>query len=194
MTGETSESLLAPAAREFKPYAAYKHSGVEWLGEIPVHWGTRRLKTFASVQLSNVDKHSLEGQVPVKLCNYVDVYNNERINGAIDFMAATATPEQVRRFSLRTGDVLITKDSESWTDIAVPAVITEDLPEVFVGTISPLCGPEPAVLTDAFLHARSRLMKDSGVEWLGPDPGTLADTPAGNGYPKDYERLCGTHA
>ncbi len=133
MTGETSESLLAPAAREFKPYAAYKHSGVEWLGEIPVHWGTRRLKTFASVQLSNVDKHSLEGQVPVKLCNYVDVYNNERINGAIDFMAATATPEQVRRFSLRTGDVLITKDSESWTDIAVPAVITEDLPEVLCG-------------------------------------------------------------
>ena len=27
----------APLAR-FKPYPAYKDSGVEWLGEIPAHW------------------------------------------------------------------------------------------------------------------------------------------------------------
>jgi hypothetical protein len=24
--------------RRFKPYPAYKDSGVEWLGEIPAHW------------------------------------------------------------------------------------------------------------------------------------------------------------
>ena len=122
-----------PRDRRFKPYPAYKNSGVEWLGEIPAHWEVRRLKTIASVQLSNVDKKSLEGQETVRLCNYVDVYYNERITADLDFMAATATPEQVRRFSLRAGDVLITKDSESWTDIAVPAVVTEDLPGVLCG-------------------------------------------------------------
>ncbi len=26
------------AQRRFKPYAAYKDSGVEWLGKIPAHW------------------------------------------------------------------------------------------------------------------------------------------------------------
>jgi len=31
-------------SRRFKPYPAYKDSGVEWLGEIPAHWGVRRLK------------------------------------------------------------------------------------------------------------------------------------------------------
>ena len=41
--------------------------------------------------------------------------------------------EQVRRFALRAGDVLITKDSESWTDIAVPAVVSEGLPDVLCG-------------------------------------------------------------
>jgi type I restriction enzyme S subunit len=51
------------------------------------------------VYLSNVDKTSVEGQVPVRLCNYVDVYHNEQIVGSIEFMAATATPEQVGRFS-----------------------------------------------------------------------------------------------
>ena len=123
----------AAALRRFEPYPAYKNSGVEWLGKIPAHWQAKRLKSIASVQLSNVDKKSVEGEEPVRLCNYVDVYYNERITADLDFMAATATPEQIRRFSLRAGDVLITKDSESWTDIAVPAVVAEDLPGILCG-------------------------------------------------------------
>lgn len=119
--------------RRFKPYPAYKESGIEWLGEIPAHWEVKRLKTLASVQLSNVDKKSVEGQEPIRLCNYTDVYYNERITPDIEFMPATATREQVCRFSLRAGDVLITKDSESWTDIAVPAMVAADLPDVLCG-------------------------------------------------------------
>ena len=115
------------------PYAAYKDSGIFWLGKIPAHWVVTRLKSFATVQLSNVDKKSTEGQDAVQLCNYVDVYYNERIDDRVDFMSATATSEQVRRFSLQSGDVLITKDSETWTDIAVPAVVSEDLPGVLCG-------------------------------------------------------------
>ena len=117
----------------YRPYSMYKESGVEWLGEVPAHWGVKRLKTVAAVQLSNVDKKSVEGQEAVHLCNYTDVYYNERITADLAFMAATATPEQARRFSLRAGDVLITKDSESWTDIAVPAVVAEDIPGVLCG-------------------------------------------------------------
>jgi len=30
--------------RRFKPYPAYKDSGVEWLGEIPEHWEVKRLR------------------------------------------------------------------------------------------------------------------------------------------------------
>jgi type I restriction enzyme S subunit len=114
-------------------YPAYKASGVEWLGEIPAHWQVRRLKSIASVRLSNVDKKTLEGQEPVDLCNYVDVYYHDKITAALDFMAATATPQQIERFRLKEGDVLITKDSESWTDIAVPAVVTEKLETVLCG-------------------------------------------------------------
>jgi type I restriction enzyme S subunit len=119
--------------QRYKSYPAYKDSGVEWLGQIPVHWDIKRLKAIASAQLSNVDKKSLEGQEIVRLCNYLDVYNNEIITGNMEFMSATATPDQVRRFELRSGDVLITKDSESWTDIAVPSLVTEDLPGVLCG-------------------------------------------------------------
>ena len=129
MTSDLAESAIGKCQR----YPSYKHSGVEWLGEIPAHWNVQRLKSFTTVQLSNVDKKSKEGEDKVRLCNYVDVYYNERIDKRIDFMPATATSEQVRRFSLRSGDVVITKDSETWTDIAVPAVVFEDLPGVLCG-------------------------------------------------------------
>ena len=130
---EVADRIEATRPHRFRRYPEYRESGVDWLREIPAHWQMKRLKAIAAVQLSNVDKHSEEGQVPVKLCNYVDVYYNDVITAELDFMNATATPDQIRRFGLRVGDVLITKDSESWTDIAVPAVVAEDLPDVLCG-------------------------------------------------------------
>ena len=39
----------------------------------------RRLRTVAEMRVSNVDKHTREDEVPIRLCNYVDVYKNDRI-------------------------------------------------------------------------------------------------------------------
>ena len=142
---EVTDRIEEAHSRRFLPYPKYRDSGVEWLGEIPAHWEVKRLKTMASVQLSNVDKHSEEGQVPVRLCNYVDVYYNEFITGELEFMNATATPAQVRRFFLRVGDVVITKDSESWNDIAVPSVVAEDLTNVLCGYHLAQIKPRPGL-------------------------------------------------
>ena len=133
---------MAIMTTKHKLYPAYRPSDVEWLGEIPAHWKVRRLKSFTVVQLSNVDKKSTEGQEAVRLCNYTDVYYREHVGPDVEFMPATATKEQVRRFSLRAGDVLITKDSEDWTDIAVPAVVTQDLPGVLCGYHLALIRPD----------------------------------------------------
>ena len=40
----TAESAQGTAPRRFKPYQAYKDSGVEWLGEIPAHWEVERIR------------------------------------------------------------------------------------------------------------------------------------------------------
>jgi len=93
----------------------------------------RRLKQVASITVSNVDKKAVEDERPVRLCNYTDVYYNERITADLPFMEATATRDQVAQFALRKGDVLITKDSETADDIAVPAYVTEDMPDVLCG-------------------------------------------------------------
>jgi type I restriction enzyme S subunit len=36
--------MKAEVRRRFKRHPAYKDSGLERLGEIPEHWGTKRLK------------------------------------------------------------------------------------------------------------------------------------------------------
>ena len=137
----------------YRPYPEYKDSGLEWLGEIPTHWDVLRLKAIADVRLSNVDKKSFEEQEAVRLCNYTDVYYNGTITSEIEFMPATATTEQIRRFSLQPGDVVITKDSESWDDIAVPAVVVEELDNVLCGYHLALIRPNTGV--DGRFLARS---------------------------------------
>ena len=106
------------------PAPSFKDSGVEWLGDVPAHWTVRRLKHVACYLTSNVDKKIAEGEMPIRLCNYTDVYYRERIRADEGgFMRATATPREVARFRLQGGDLLITKDSEDWRDIAVPALV-----------------------------------------------------------------------
>jgi type I restriction enzyme S subunit len=100
------------------------------LGEIPEHWEVRRLKFLAEVNFSTVDKHSHKEEKQVRLCNYVDVYKHEYITNDFDFMLATATDAEIKRFVVEKGDVIITKDSESASDIAIPALVIEDLENV----------------------------------------------------------------
>ena len=161
---DATERIEEARPRRFRRYPEYKDSGIEWLGEIPAHWEVFRLKTMASVQLSNVDKKSEEGQVRVNLCNYVHVYYNERITTELEFMNSTATPEQVRRFLLGAGDVLITKDSESWNDIAVPAVVAEGLKDVLCGYHLAHIKPRPD------LHGRFLARQFSAIRLAGPVP------------------------
>ena len=133
------------------PNVRLKPSGVEWLGDIPEHWEVRRLRTIASVKPSGVDKNSIENEQPVLLCNYVDVYKNEVITNKIDFMKATATQDEIRAFELKAGDVVITKDSESWDDIAVPAFVPETLPGVVCAYHLAIVRPNTKLIDGEFL-------------------------------------------
>ena len=117
----------------YKRYEKYKDSGIEWIGEIPEHWEENKLKHMAYVKSSNVDKKVEEDEKEVLLCNYVDVYYNDFIESNIEFMKATAKSEEIDKFELQAGDVIITKDSETWNDIAVPAYVPYKLDNVLCG-------------------------------------------------------------
>lgn len=107
-----------------------KSSGIEWLGDIPEHWEEKNLSQISRVILSGLDKKSYENQKSVLLCNYVDVYKNDYITKELDFMKATASDEEINNLTLLKGDIIITKDSESWDDIAVPSYVSDELKNV----------------------------------------------------------------
>ena len=85
------------------------------------------------MRVSNVDKHVRDDEIPVRLCNYVDVYKNDSITPGMDFMRATASLGEIERFRLQRNDVLITKDSETWNDIGVPALVAETADDLICG-------------------------------------------------------------
>lgn len=93
-------------------------------------WMSKKLKYIADVKFSNVDKHTHKGELKVRLCNYVDVYKNDFITNDLNFMIATATFEEIEKFKVKKGDVIITKDSETASDIAIPTYVVEDLDNV----------------------------------------------------------------
>jgi len=110
-----------------------KDSGVEWLGRIPRHWEVTKLKKQCEIIPSNVDKKSHDDEMEVKLCNYVDVYYNDFIDDSIEYMIATASEHELRKFQLVENDVLITKDSEDPFDIAVPAIVIKSQAKLLCG-------------------------------------------------------------
>jgi len=122
----------------------------EAYGRLPPNWKLEKLKFFADVRNSNVDKTVSEDEKPIRLCNYTDVYYNDRITRELDFMAGSATESEIERFRLRRDQVIITKDSEGWDDIGIPSLVAEDLPEVLCGYHLSVLQPGP-MLDGGFL-------------------------------------------
>lgn len=133
------------------PYPAYKGSGTPGLGAIPEHWRTERQRRVVNMLVSNIDKHTLDGETLVRLCNYVDVYKHDRITGRLPFMRASASPEDAGRFRLAAGDVLVTKDSEAWNDIGVPALVEYTAPDLVSGYHLAILRPRASVIRGAYL-------------------------------------------
>jgi len=155
-------------------YPKYKASGVEWLGEVPAHWQVRRLKHVCEALPSNVDKKSHDGEQSVLLCNYTEVYYNDRITADLPFMSASASTDQIEKFTLRVGDTVITKDSETADDIAVSAYVPTDLPGVVCGyhlsiirPQVPSCGPFVKRLFDSAYSKATVAVKANGLTRVG---------------------------
>lgn len=78
----TGPALSAAIRRRYPPYPQYKDSGVEWLGQIPTHWGLRRLGWLTQcldgrrVPLNAEERGRMQGEYPYwganSVVDYVD--------------------------------------------------------------------------------------------------------------------------
>ena len=109
------------------------------------HWRDARIGDVARVIMSNVDKRTIVGEHPVKLCNYTDVYHNRVLHPRMPMMRATATSSEIAKFRLHAQDVVITKDSEDPNDIAVSAFVEATAPNFVCGYHLAILRPGPRV-------------------------------------------------
>jgi type I restriction enzyme S subunit len=155
-------SLISHAVMKgLDPNIPLVDSDIPWIGKFPKHWKLAKLKDLAKVELSNIDKKTKDNESQILLCNYVDVYYHELITNEIDFMEATAPNEKISKFSLKAGNVIITKDSETPDDIAVPAYVPETLPGVVCGYHLAQISPLQGVINGKYLF---RSFQSSGIK------------------------------
>ena len=121
-------------------------------GQIPLKWRVERLHDVAELKTSNVDKKSKKDQATVRLCNYVDVYYNSKITSDIKFMVSTASENEIKKFSLKCGDVVFTKDSEDPLDIGIPTLIAQDIDELVCGYHLTLTRPDTIQIMGEFAY------------------------------------------
>ncbi|RVZ81052.1 restriction endonuclease subunit S [Helicobacter pylori] len=114
-----------------------------------------KLSEVCEILNSNVDKKIKENEQKVKLCNFTDVYNNWVITKYTSkkFMTATATQNEINKFSLKKGYVAITKDSETKDDIGISTYIADNFDNVLLGYHCTLLKPNQKVLNGKFLNA-----------------------------------------
>ncbi|RVZ83043.1 restriction endonuclease subunit S [Helicobacter pylori] len=114
-----------------------------------------KLSEICEILNSNVDKKTKENEQKVKLCNFIDVYNNWAITKYTSkkFMTATATQNEINKFSLKKGYVAITKDSETKDDIGISTYIADNFDNVLLGYHCTLLKPNQKVLNGKFLNA-----------------------------------------
>ena len=113
----------------------YKMKSVDFffLNQIPSHWDLKRVKYISRLSLSSVDRKIDEEEIPVNICHYPEVYNNELINSGTSFEEGSCSESQLASFKIMKGDILITKDSETPDDIGIPALVVDDIENTVCG-------------------------------------------------------------
>nr|WP_319515525.1 restriction endonuclease subunit S [uncultured Cohaesibacter sp.] len=130
---EVAERELENARLQKKALMQQLLTGTRRLPGFDGEWKTVKLGDVARIIVSNVDKKTKEGEPKVRLCNYMDVYTNDDIHASSAFMEATASAQQIKKYTVRADDVIITKDSEDPKDIAIPAYVVSDADDLVCG-------------------------------------------------------------
>lgn len=111
-----------------KPYPAYKDSGIEWIGEIPEHWDTGKLKYGLTRNDGGAWGSDFDDDGVIVLRS-----TEIKLDGSwnIDEPARRALTEtEIDKTKLKKGDLLITKSSGSEKHIGKTALVNEDIENI----------------------------------------------------------------
>ena len=114
------------------PTVPMKDSGVEWLGEVPAHWGVKALRYLGECQNGiNIGGEAFGAGSP--FVSYGDVYKNDVLPAEVTGLVQSSLEDQ-QRYSIEYGDVFFTRTSETVDEIGFSATCLQELPNaVFAG-------------------------------------------------------------
>lgn len=121
------QSVITEAVTKgLNPDAQMKDSGVEWIGEIPEHWETRRMK-FIGDAINGLTYS------PADVCdNGVLVLRSSNIqNGKLCFVDNVFVPDCPQNLLVRKGDIIICSRNGSAALVGKSAIVEEDMNACF---------------------------------------------------------------
>jgi len=105
--------LVSEGLRRFKPYPAYKKSGVEWLADVPAHWRVVALKRIGDLQAGagfpEDDQGLMTEEIPFFKVGDMGVQGNEREMSEYQHTVSRATVRRLRAFVFPPATVVFAK-------------------------------------------------------------------------------------
>ncbi|HAU0909243.1 TPA: hypothetical protein JBH59_05405 [Legionella pneumophila] len=155
------------------------------INEVMSQFTPRKLKMIASARLSNVDKHIYKDEIAVNVVHYTDVYYNDVITKNTTLPKGSVTAFEKQKFSLKGGEVLVTKDSETPDDIAIPVYIDGVKENTVCGYHLAIIKPNTTLLDGRFIFwgLKTKRVRDyfslaaQGVTRFGIPIGKISDCP-----------------
>lgn len=153
---ETTE-LTEIGFGRWRAYPEYKNSGIEWLGEIPIHWEKKRLKsTVLSCQNGIWGNESAGDNSDISCIRVADFDRiSYRIQNTVEYTKRSIPDKQRENKLLKYGDLLLEKSGGGETqpvgavmlfDLDIPAVCSN-----FIAHLEVSKGYSPRFL--CYLHA-----------------------------------------
>ncbi len=114
------------------PNVKMKPSGIDWIGDIPEHWGIRKLGSIGST-INGVSHDSSYFGEGFPFVSYSDVYKNYFLPKIVTGLAKSSKLER-KIFSVEKGDVFFTRTSETAEEIGFTSTCLDTISNaVFAG-------------------------------------------------------------
>lgn len=127
-----SATLTFVLTNGLTPEAPRKDSGISWIGEIPESWDVAKLGHIGRCANGiNIGGEAFGSGFP--FISYGDAYKNPQLPNQVQGLVQSTQEDRVR-YSVKAGDVLFTRTSETVEEIGFSSVCVEDIPNaVYAG-------------------------------------------------------------
>ncbi len=118
----------------YKPYPAYRESGVEWIGLVPEHWSTLRLANIGPLVKGNGGTKQDDASNGLPCVRYGDLYTT--YDFLIRDIKKFIRPETALDYTaIKPGDLLLAASGETFEEIGKSAVILDEKPAFCGGDV-----------------------------------------------------------